>query len=202
MITNAPPQPSRRFAGTAIHPVSSSHSPNRRRSRGSAAVDDERPPSKTRLKAQMHDLQHLGEALVALDAAHFARIASDCALSERLVEAIGEARGITAWGGRRRQLQYIGKLMRDVDPEPIRRRLDAWAQNRGEDAARMHALERWRDRLLAEPEALDDLAAAHPGLDRPYFRALVSKARDERAHGGPPHAYRELYRQLKALDRG
>ncbi len=148
----------------------------------------------------MHDLQHLGEALVALDPPHFARIVADCALPERLVEAISEARGITAWGGRRRQLQYVGKLMRAVDPEPIRRTLDAWAHNRGEDAARLHALERWRERLLAEPEALDDLAAAHPGLDRPYFRALVARARDERARGGPPHAYRELYRQLKALE--
>jgi len=150
----------------------------------------------------MHDLQHLGEALVALDQAHFAQIASDYALPERLVEAIREARGITAWGGRRRQLQYVGKLMRGVDPEPIRRRLDAWAHNRGEDAARMHALERWRERLLEEPDALDELAATHPGLDRPHFRSLVAKARDERTRGGPPHAYRELYRQLKALDGG
>jgi len=193
----------RRIAGDrSFQHVLSSHSRKRRQPANESAPSDERPPSKTRRKAQMHDLQQLGEALVALDPAHLARIASDCALPERLIDAIGEARGITAWGGRRRQLQYVGKLMRDVDPEPIRRTLDAWAHNRGEDAARLHVLERWRDRLLAEPDALDELAAAHPGLDRPYFRALVAKARDERARGGPPHAYRELYRQLKALDRG
>jgi ribosome-associated protein len=150
----------------------------------------------------MHALQDLGESLVDLDPAHFARIAAEAALPERLVDAIVEARGIRAWGGRRRQLQFVGKLMRDVDPEPIRRRLDAWAHHRGEDAARLHAIERWRERLLAEPAALDDLAAEHPGLDRPHYRALIAKARDERARGGPPHAYRELYRELKALDHG
>jgi ribosome-associated protein len=64
----------------------------------------------------------------------------------------------------------------------------------------MHAVERLRERLLAEPAALDELAAAHPGLDRPRFRALIAKARDERSRGAPPHAYRELYRDLKALD--
>jgi ribosome-associated protein len=156
--------------------------------------------SKTRRKAEMHALQELGEALVELEPSRLDVVAADAALPERLVEAIVQARGITAWGGRRRQLQYVGRLMRDVDPEPIRRRLAMWAQGRDEDAARIHALERWRTRLLEEPAALDELAAAHPGLDRPRFRALIAKARDERARGTPPHAYRELYRELKAID--
>jgi ribosome-associated protein len=156
-------------------------------------------PSKTRRKAAMHALQDLGEALVALDAARLEQLAAETALPERLIDAIDEARAITAWGGRRRQLQFVGKLMRDVDPEPIRRRLDAWARQRGEDAARLHSLERWRERLLSEPAALDDLAGEHPGLDRPHFRALIARARGERERGAPPHAYRELYRELKAL---
>lgn len=150
----------------------------------------------------MQALQELGSALVELDAAHFSQLAAEADLPERLVDAIVEARGITAWGGRRRQLQFVGKLMRGVDPEPIRKRLDAWAHNRGEEAARVRALERWRERLLEDPSALDELAATHPGLDRAHFRALVAKARDERARASPPHAYRELYRQLKALDHG
>jgi ribosome-associated protein len=156
-------------------------------------------PSKTRRKAAMHALQDLGEALVELDPRRLAEIAAEAALPERLVEAIGEARTITAWGGRKRQLQFIGKLMRDVDAEPIRRRLDAWAHGQHEEAARQHALEQWRERLLAEPDAADALAAANPQLDRPRFRALIARARDERANGSPPHAYRELFRALKAL---
>jgi ribosome-associated protein len=115
-------------------------------------------------------------------------------------DAINQARSITAWGGRKRQRQFVGKLMRDVDPEPIRRRLDLWAHGHAIDAARQHALERWRDRLLAEPAALDLLAAEKPRLDRPRFRALIARARDEHARGQPPHAFRELFRELKALD--
>ncbi len=165
------------------------------------ASDATRPPSKTRRKLEMHALQDLGEALVGLDAARFAQLAAEAQLPDPLVDAIVQARTITAWGGRRRQLQYVGALMRGIDAEPIRRKLDAWAQHRGEDAARMHEIERWRDRLLAEPSALDDLVAQHPGLDRPHFRALIARAQSERARGAPPHAYRELYRDLKALQR-
>jgi ribosome-associated protein len=161
---------------------------------------DPAEPSKTQRKAAMHALQDLGEALVELDPRRLAELAAEVGLPERLVDALGEARSITAWGGRKRQLQYVGKLMRDVDPDPIRHRLDAWAHGQDIDTARQHALERWRERLLAEPEALDELAALHPQLDRPRFRALIAKARDERANGSPPHAYRELFRALKSLD--
>src|SRR4029450_9926160 len=100
----------------------------------------------------------------------------------------------------KRQLQYIGKLMREIDPDPIRRQLDLWAHGRDANAARQHALEQLRDRLLAEPAALDRLSAKFPRLDRPRFRALIQKARDERERGAHPHAFRELFRELKALD--
>jgi ribosome-associated protein len=164
-------------------------------------VPDGLPPSKTRRKAEMHALRDLGEALVALDPRRFAELAAEAELPDRLVDAIREARSITAWGGRKRQLQYVGKLMRDVDPQPIRRCLDLWAHGQAIDAARQHALERWRERLIAEPAALDLLAARKPRLDRPRLRALIAQARDERARGRPPHAFRELFRELKALDR-
>ncbi|MEP7181575.1 MAG: ribosome biogenesis factor YjgA [Betaproteobacteria bacterium] len=163
-------------------------------------ADGPRPASKTQRKAEMHSLRDLGEELVALEPARLAELAADAALPDRLVDAVVEARKITAWGGRKRQLQFVGKLMREIDPEPVRRRLAAWAQGHSMDAARQHALERWRDRLLAEPDALDALVAAHPRLDRPRFRALIAKAQDERTREAPPHAYRELFRALKALD--
>src|SRR5690242_18191519 len=88
-----------------------------------AATDgvDETPVSKTRRKAQMHALQDLGEALVALEPKQLAALTAQVELPEILLDAVREARGITAWGGRKRQLQYIGRLMRDVDPAPIER---------------------------------------------------------------------------------
>ncbi len=175
-----------------------------RRSRAAGAeappsADPDAAPSKTRRKAAMHDLQDLGEALVALDARRLAEIAAEAELPERLVDAITQARTITAWGGRKRQLQYVGKLMRDVDPEPIRRRLDAWAHGHHLDTARQHALEALRDRLLAEPGALEALVADHPELNRNRLAGLITRARAERAGNEPPHAYRELFRELKAL---
>ena len=148
----------------------------------------------------MHALQDLGEALILLDPRRLAEIAAETALPDRLVDAIRATHAITARGARKRQLQYVGRLMRDVDPEPIERRLDLWAHGHAVDTTRQHALEQWRERLIAEPAALDALSAEHPRLDRPRFRALIAKVRDERARGQPPHAFRELFRELKALD--
>jgi len=199
-----PDQPSRRRRGDL--PVDSVPVPATAADRPTAApatgvADDAAtlPPSKTRRKADMHALQDLGEALVELDTRRFDVVVEEAGLPERLVDAIRAARSITAHGGRRRQLQYVGKLMRGVDPAPIRTRLDAWAEGRDADAAKLHALERLRERLLTEPTALDELVATHPTLDRPRFRSLIAKAKDERAKGAPPHAFRELWRALREL---
>jgi ribosome-associated protein len=159
----------------------------------------ERPPSKTQRKAAMHALQDLGVTLVELSPQRFAALAREAELPERLVEAIVEARSITAWGGRKRALQYVGKLLRDIDPALIVRQLDAWAHGHDVDTARERSVERWRERLLAEPGALDALAVDYPGLDRSRFRALIAKARGERERAAPPHAFREIYRELKSL---
>jgi ribosome-associated protein len=163
------------------------------------AADGAPPRSKTQRKADMHALQRLGEALIALDPRRFAELSAEVAFPDRLADAVAEARAITAWGARRRQIQFVGRLMRDVDPEPIRRRLAAWEHGHDRDAARQRAVEGLRERLLAEPMALAELASAHPSLDRSRLAALLARAREERANGGPPHAYRELFRILKAL---
>ena len=169
---------------------------DRRRPRGAVdarapgpdeAPADDLPPSKTRRKAEMHALQDMGEALIGLDAKRLAALAEEAALPARLVDAIREAQSITAWGGRKRQLQYVGKLMRDVDPEPIRRRLDLWAHGHAIDASRQHALEQWRDRLVAEPEALDLLAAAKPA-SRPAALSRADRPGPGRAGARPAAA--------------
>ncbi|MEO5702265.1 MAG: ribosome biogenesis factor YjgA [Casimicrobiaceae bacterium] len=166
---------------------------------GDVAAPVDQPPSKTRRKAAMHALQDVGEAMVELEPRQFAALLRDVLLPERLRDALVEARNITAHGGKKRQLQFIGKLMREVDPAPIAAWLDRLAHGRQQDAARMHAIERWRERLLSEPDALDALAALHPTLDRPRLRALIARARAERAAAAPPHAYRDLFRAVTLL---
>ena len=152
-------------------------------------------PSKTRRKAEMHALQDLGEALVGLTPARLAALA----LPERLADAVTEARQITKWEARRRQMQFIGRLMRDVDPLPIQAQLDRWEGAPNAEKARLANVERWRTRLLSDAEALDRLCVEHSAADRPRLAALVSRVHDERAHAQPPHAYRELFRMLNAL---
>ena len=155
-------------------------------------------PSKTRRKAAMHALQDLGEALVLLTPERLAALA----LPERLADAILQARHITRWEARRRQMQFIGRLMRDVDPLPIQAKLEQWAGATNAEKARLAHVERWRTRLLSEADALDRLCAENARADRPRLAALVARIRDERAHGEPPHAYRELFRTLNALFAG
>jgi ribosome-associated protein len=160
----------------------------------SAAVQAERP-SKTRRKAEMDALQALGEALIRVDPQRL----HDLELPERLIEAIADTRRITQHEARRRQLQFIGRLMREVDASPIRARLAEWENAPNREKARLHAIERWRERLLAEPEALADLCAEHPGADRTALARLVESAHRERMRSGAPRAYRELFRALGAL---
>jgi ribosome-associated protein len=152
------------------------------------------PPSKTRRKHAMHALQDLGEALVALDP----RRLRELDLPERLVDAIVQARGIRAHEGRRRQIQYIGKLMRTIDAAPVQAALELWARGPKEQNAHFAMVEQWRDRLLAEPAALNDFVVAYPQADRRHLESLIHDANIEKARGGPPHRYRELFRQLKA----
>ena len=158
------------------------------------AVEADAPPSKTRRKHAMQALQDLGEALVALDP----RRLRELDLPERLVDAVVQARGIRAHEGRRRQIQYIGKLMRDIDPVPVQAALEGWTRGPREENARFAAVESWRDRLLAEPAALEAFVGEYPQADRRHLESLVNDAKLERERGGPPHRYRELFRQLKA----
>jgi len=150
-------------------------------------------PSKSSRKRAMHDLQELGEALIVLDPARLAALA----LPERLTDAIVLARTITQHEGRRRQLQYIGRLMRDIDPAPLRAALAEWERGPGIDRARFAAAERWRDRVMLEPEGVAAFAAAHPDTDQAALATLVADARAERTRGSPPHKYRALFRLLK-----
>jgi len=152
-------------------------------------------PSKTRRKAEMDALQRLGEELLDVGPSRLAELE----LPERLVEALQEARRITRHEARRRHLQFIGRLMREVDPAPIRARLAGWADAPRAERERAHLVERWRARLLEDPAALVELCAERPEADHARLAALIEDARRERADGDAPHGYRKLYRALNRL---
>jgi ribosome-associated protein len=150
-------------------------------------------PSKTRRKKEMHALQALGTELIGLSAAHLARMP----LPEPLAQAVHEARRIASHGARKRQLQYIGRLMREVDAGPIRARLAAIQGGSNEERARHQRLERWRERLLEDDGALTEFAREHPAGELQPLRVLIRNARREQAEGRPPRAYRELFRAIR-----
>ncbi len=152
-------------------------------------------PSKTRRKKDMHALQALGASLVDLNPAQLA----DIDMPEPLRAAVLEAKRIKSHEGRRRQMQFIGRLMRDVDPAPIRTKLDAWQGASHAATATMHAVERWRDRLLADDAALTAFAGDHPGSDLQHLQSLIRNARAELAAFKPPRAYRGLLREIRRL---
>jgi ribosome-associated protein len=158
------------------------------------AMQDE-TVSKTRRKKEMLERQALGVALVELPASQLLEMS----LEDRLREAVIEARRITSHEARRRQMQYIGRLMREIDPAPVRARLEAISSGSAQSAARHRRLEAWRERLLADDEALTEFAAAFPGADLQALRALLRNARKEMKEGKPPRAYREVFRLLKDL---
>ena len=118
-------------------------------------------------------------------------------LPERLHEAIAEYRRTRTHEGRRRQLQYVGKLMRNVDPEPIRAALAEREGNSTESKVRQQHLERWRSRLIEDDSALTEYATSHPGTDIQAMRTLIRNARKEIAETKPPRAQRELFRVLR-----
>jgi ribosome-associated protein len=152
---------------------------------------DERP-SKSQRKRDMLALQDLGVALVRLAAEQVRRLD----LPENLRQAVLDAQKITAHEGRRRQIQYVGKLMRQVDADPIQAQLDAIHGESKAAVALMHRCERWRDRLLDDDGALTELLAERPLEDVQALRATIRAARRERSAGQPPRHARELYRLL------
>jgi ribosome-associated protein len=149
-------------------------------------------PSKTQRKKDMHALQALGEELVGLSRDQLAGID----LPDELREAIAFAHRVTSHEGRRRHMQYIGKLMRTVDADDIRAAIGRATGASRVAVALMHLAERWRDRLLADDEALTDFMAERPGADVQWLRATIRAARREHGAGQPPKHARVLYRWL------
>ena len=152
-------------------------------------------PSKSQIKREVEALQALGEVLVKLPDAQFKRID----LPDDLRTAVADCRKITQNGALRRQKQYIGKLMRGIDPAPIRAQLDVFNGVSAAENAKLHQAEKWRDRLIADNEALTLFLNQFPGADATHLRQLIRNARDEAARGKPPRAFREIFRVIREI---
>jgi ribosome-associated protein len=149
--------------------------------------------SRSEKKRQVEALQKLGTALVDLAPAQLEALA----LPEELVSAVRDAQRITSHEARRRQMQFIGKVMRKVDPEPVRAALAQIAGQSAAARARQQRLEQWRERLIADDGALTQFAGEHAGADLQSLRTLIRNARKEIAEQKPPKAQRELFRVLR-----
>jgi ribosome-associated protein len=151
--------------------------------------------SKTRRKRQMTELQDVGAALVKLSEEQLARLE----LPEALREAVRECKRFTKHEAIRRQMQYIGRIMRDYDAGPIAAQLSALEAPSRRQAALFHAAERWRKDMLADPAAIEGFLREYPEADPHALRRLVEAAREERETKRSPRHFRNLFHWLNAL---
>lgn len=153
-------------------------------------------PSKTKQKEAMHELRDLGAELVELSVGQLKKIK----LPEEIYDAVRECQKITAHGARRRQVAYLGKLMRNVDDEPIRAGLALLRGESSAEVARIHRLERMRQRLIDDEGALPELLALWPGLDMQQLRQLRRNALKEQEGNKPPKSFRAIFQLLQEQD--
>lgn len=158
------------------------------------AERDPRSERKGARRRQAEAMRKLADRLAALPADQLAQLP----LPPELANAVQLARRISAHGGRRRQLQLVAKLLRQSDAEPIESALEHLSGESAEAIAEHHLTERWRERLLADPDAaITDFLSDYPRADRQRLRQLVRAAGDEQAAERPPRAARELFRLLR-----
>lgn len=160
-------------------------------------LEEDLPPSKSAIKREMTALQNLGEALCALSPRELAKIPIE---DEDLLESIKETAKITSNSALRRHRQYIGKVMRRVDPEPIQRALDNLHASQRATSDDFHLLEALRDELLAQGDKhIGAVLTRFPGADRQQLRQLIRDAQREEKAEKPPKASRRLFRYLREL---
>ncbi len=161
-------------------------------------TDDSYFVSKSQRKRDMDALQDLGKKLTEYAPARLKKVP----MSENLREALVEMARLSANGARARQLQYIGRLMRSEEIEPIRAALDVIEGKSHAEVARMHRLEKLRERLLEDETMLTEIGNEFPSLDLGRLRQLRRNAIKERAESKPPKAYREIFQILREMDEG
>lgn len=158
--------------------------------------DDDLPKSKSQRKRDMTALQDLGVELEALAKDRLARVP----MPESLADAIHAARKINSHEGKRRQMQFVGKVMRGLDDDEvdaIRAALEGFKGTSKAETARLHLIERWRELLLADDAMLTKFLGEHPSVDVQAVRNIIRNARKEREMGKPPKYFRELFQAVK-----
>jgi ribosome-associated protein len=169
-----------------------------------AAADDDvdARPSKTQLKQKSQELQDLGVAVSELSAERLAAIE----MPDRLREAIETFRKTRSHEGKRRQMQYVGKLMRSADEEALREAVAAATLGSAKETLMLHETERWRAELMADDDALTRWLQLHPDTDTQQLRSLVRQARRDAAGLAPearqPKSFRELFLFIKPMMQG
>lgn len=160
-------------------------------------LNEQLPPSKSQLKREMEARQKLGERLLDLSEDQLNQLE----LPTKLIEAVNLAKKIKARGGRYRQLQYIGKLMRSIEPEPIVNFFASLDGTNYEQTAILHELEQWRERLVnAEDNSeLTAYLSQFPQADKQQLRKLIQAAKKELETGQPLGAGRKLFRYLREI---
>ncbi len=158
-------------------------------------LNDELLPSKTKLKAEADAQQALGVRLSELPKDKLEKLN----LPEDVLTAVLETKKITANGAIRRQRQYLGRLMREIDTAPILDQLARWDGKHTAENAYFHGLERWRDRLINEPNSFAELMAAYPNTESQRIRTLIRNAQKELLTNKPPKNSRELFKLLREL---
>lgn len=159
--------------------------------------DDDLPKSKSQRKRDMTALQDLGVELEALAKDRLARVP----MPESLADAIHAARKINSHEGKRRQMQFVGKVMRGLDDDEvdaIRAALEGFKGTSKAETARLHLIERWRELLLADDAMLTKFLGEHPSVDVQAVRNIIRNARKEREMGKPPKYFRELFQAVKS----
>lgn len=157
---------------------------------------EQEPKSKSQVKREMLALQALGEELVKLTRHQLAKFPLD----EELRKAIAHAQDITSHGARRRQLQFIGRLMRERDPQPLQQAMAILRHQDQQTNARQHRLEKLRDKLIAEGDAaLTEVLQQYPNADRQKLRQLIRNAQQEQQQAKPPQTARLLFRYLREI---
>ena len=153
-------------------------------------MSDEEAVSKSARKRDARRLKALGQQIAQLNDEQRAALP----LPDPLAKAVADYRRITAHEAKRRQAQFIGRLMRAVDVAELENALDGLTRNSAAARFAHHETERWRDRLIADDAALTAYLQAHPMTDRAQLRALIRKAR---ARADDPAASRALFRHLR-----
>jgi len=157
--------------------------------------DDLEEKSKSQVKREFLALQDLAHELSQLNETRLRKLQ----LPDKVLRGIADYQSIKAYGAKKRQLKYLGKLLRDVELDDAQLQLDVLEEQRRSETTALHKLEQWRERLIDDDNTLNALIEEYPNIDRQHIRQLLRGVQQERANNKPPKNYRKLFQYLKEV---